>query len=214
MNGLERKGEGLERTVTRDEWDHRLADLSNDESQTDNDGHKFRDHYMRHGIAGTTLVTEDTVRDEIQLGEKLGAGKYAAVYLAKNRKTGAELAVKVFSKDKRTKKQVYEIIREANFLRQLTHPPPAGLGSHPNITCMEDILETRSRLLLCMEYVNGKQLYDEVTAPPSRGRHMRAHPWLESAACRSAAGSTFRRSLQPKSFSSFAPHSRIATRTT
>lgn len=112
------------------------------------------DGVIKHDIAGTSIITENKVAEDYQIGQKLGAGKYAVVYLCTSRASGKQFAVKVFHKKDREKRQIYYIIKEANTMR--------SLGGHPNITQIEDILETRERLLLIMEYLPGKQLYDEV----------------------------------------------------
>jgi len=111
------------------------------------------DGVIHHDVAGTKIITEAKVSDAWTMGKKLGSGKYATVYLC-TANDGAKSAVKVFHKKDREKRQIYDIIKEANTMRMLSR--------HPNIAAIQDILETRERLLLIMEYLPGKQLYDEV----------------------------------------------------
>lgn len=130
----------------QDEWGKRLEQLSS--------GGSLKDGVIKHDTAGTSIISETSVADEWVMGQKLGSGKYATVYLCTAKQSGMKYAVKVFHKKDREKRQIYDIIKEANTMR--------SLAGHPNITSIQDILETRERLLLIMEYLPGKQLYDEV----------------------------------------------------
>jgi len=106
-----------------------------------------------HDVHGTTITTEGDVADQYVMGKKLGAGKYASVYLCTD-KSGQKWAMKIFHKKDRSKQKIYEIIKEANMMRKV--------AGHPHIASIKDIIETRERVLLTMEFLAGGQLYDEV----------------------------------------------------
>jgi len=131
----------------KDEWMTRLQELEGGTGATTSES------VIMHHEQGTSIVTEVNVADKYMMGRKLGSGKYASVYLC-NTPSGEKYAMKIFHKKDRTKQKMYEVIKEANTMRAL-------LG-HPNIAALKDIIETRERVLLVMEYLEGGQLYDEV----------------------------------------------------
>jgi len=121
---------------------------------------------IRHEIHGTIITTEGDVADQYIMGVKLGAGKYASVYLCTDKKD-QKWAMKIFHKKDRSKQKIYEIIKEANTMRTV--------AGHPNIAKIQDIIETRERVLLTMEYLSGGQLYDEVLRRKHFSEKMASH---------------------------------------
>ena len=100
--------------------------------------------------------------------KELGKGKYAAVELwapnlatltqelAEN--TPNQVAVKMFAKAKRSKKEVYDVIDEFLMMRHTIR----RTGAHPNVVRMFQMMETPSSLYMMIEFVPGGDLYQLV----------------------------------------------------
>ncbi|WCJ27215.1 CBL-interacting protein kinase 20 [Euphorbia peplus] len=93
-----------------------------------------------------------------ELGRMLGQGTFAKVYLARNLKSGQNVAIKIIDKDKVIRGGlVDQIKREISVMR---------LVRHPNIVQLYEVLASRSKIYFAMEYVKGGELFDKV----SKGR--------------------------------------------
>jgi len=142
-------GEGLGRTPTmpanREEWNARLDEIDSVERGA---------VAVRHDVQGAVSMSEEQVIQRYPLGKKLGAGKYASVHKCTDTQTGEDRAMKIFYKKNRSKKKFYDVIQEANKMRRV--------HKHPNIVKVYDLIETKERLIMLIEFVEGGQLYDEI----------------------------------------------------
>ncbi|XP_020593761.1 LOW QUALITY PROTEIN: CBL-interacting serine/threonine-protein kinase 11-like [Phalaenopsis equestris] len=89
-----------------------------------------------------------------ELGRLLGCGSSAKVYLARNLRTGQTVAIKCFSKLRLSKSElVNHVKREISILRLLRHP---------NIIHLHEVLASRSKIYLVLDYVKGGELFERV----------------------------------------------------
>ncbi|KAF8110217.1 hypothetical protein N665_0086s0055 [Sinapis alba] len=96
--------------------------------------------------------------DKYELGKLLGHGSFAKVFLARNINTCENVAIKVIDKDKIVKSGlVGHIKREISILRRVRHP---------YIVHLHEVMATKTKIYIVMEYVRGGDLYTKV----SKGR--------------------------------------------
>ncbi|RID61896.1 hypothetical protein BRARA_E01004 [Brassica rapa] len=96
--------------------------------------------------------------DKYELGKLLGHGSFAKVYLARNINTGENVAIKVIDKEKIVKSGLAgHIKREISILRRVRHP---------YIVHLLEVMATKTKIYIVMEYVRGGDLYTKV----SKGR--------------------------------------------
>lgn len=93
--------------------------------------------------------------DKYDIGEKLGAGHYAEVFLCKNRATGASFAVKVIDKTRTTTKQQGEVLGEVAILREL---------NHAHCLRLEGFYDEGNRVLVVLELIQGGELFAKICA--------------------------------------------------
>ena len=110
----------------------------------------------------STVFAKETTIPALSLNEfhtrydllkELGKGGYARVMLALDRRTGKEVAVKIFDPKCAT---AHEIQQEVNILERL--------GPHPHIVNFEGLYALPSRLILLMECVKGGELFDFIVS--------------------------------------------------
>ncbi|KAL2242759.1 CBL-interacting serine/threonine-protein kinase 5-like [Sesamum indicum] len=93
-----------------------------------------------------------------EMGRLLGKGTFAKVYHARNLKTSESVAIKVISKDLVKKEGLMEqITREISVMR---------LVRHPNVVEIKEVMATKQKIFVVMEYVKGGELFAKV----ARGR--------------------------------------------
>ncbi|KAJ3686337.1 hypothetical protein LUZ61_015501 [Rhynchospora tenuis] len=93
-----------------------------------------------------------------ELGRMLGKGNFGKVYHAKNLKTNEEVAIKVLDKEKVVKTRlVQQLKREIEVLKRVRHP---------YIVQLHEVMATKSKIYIVMEYVRGGELFNKV----SKGR--------------------------------------------
>ncbi|CDY17228.1 BnaA05g09600D [Brassica napus] len=96
--------------------------------------------------------------DKYELGKLLGHGSFAKVYLARNINNGENVAIKVIDKEKIVKSGLAgHIKREISILRRVRHP---------YIVHLLEVMATKTKIYIVMEYVRGGDLYTKV----SKGR--------------------------------------------
>ncbi|CAN8316129.1 unnamed protein product [Cochlearia groenlandica] len=96
--------------------------------------------------------------EKYELGKILGQGSFAKVYLARNITSGENVAIKVIDKDKIIKSGLAgHIKREISILRRVRHP---------YIVHLLEVMATKTKIYIVMEYVRGGDLYNKV----SKGR--------------------------------------------
>uniref|UniRef100_A0A0D9XDS3 non-specific serine/threonine protein kinase n=1 Tax=Leersia perrieri TaxID=77586 RepID=A0A0D9XDS3_9ORYZ len=99
-----------------------------------------------------------------ELGRMLGQGTFAKVYYARDLKSGESVAIKVIDKARlrRTEGMVEQLRREISIMR---------LVRHPNVVGIREVLASRARVFVVMEYARGGELFAKV----SRGRLTEEH---------------------------------------
>ncbi|CAH8365700.1 unnamed protein product [Eruca vesicaria subsp. sativa] len=104
-------------------------------------------------------TTQGTIlMDKYEIGKLLGQGSFAKVYLARNIKNGENVAIKVIDKEKIVKSGMAgHIKREISILRRVRHP---------YIVHLLEVMATKTKIYIVMEYVRGGELYEKV----ARGR--------------------------------------------
>jgi len=92
--------------------------------------------------------------ERYQLGRLLGQGTFAKVYHARNFKTGESVAIKAMDKEKILNVQMMEQIKREIWVMRLVR--------HPNIVRLYEVMATKSKIYIVMEYVEGGDLFDRV----------------------------------------------------
>ncbi|KZV37786.1 CBL-interacting protein kinase 25 [Dorcoceras hygrometricum] len=97
--------------------------------------------------------------EKYEMGKLLGQGTFAKVYYGKNLATNKCVAIKVIKKDQviRSERMMEQIKREISVMR---------LVRHPNIAELKEVMATKSKIFIIMEYVRGGELFAKV----ARGR--------------------------------------------
>ncbi|XP_022761411.1 CBL-interacting serine/threonine-protein kinase 14-like [Durio zibethinus] len=106
----------------------------------------------------TNELSEMTLFGKYEIGKLLGCGAFAKVYHARNVRTGQSVAIKAVSKQKVFKGGfVAQVKREIDIMRRLRHP---------NIVKLIEVLATKTKIYVVMEYAKGGELFTRI----SRGR--------------------------------------------
>lgn len=88
------------------------------------------------------------------MGRVLGQGNFAKVYHGRNLATNENVAIKVIKKEKLKKDRlVKQIKREVSVMR---------LVRHPHIVELKEVMATKGKIFLVMEYVKGGELFTKV----------------------------------------------------
>nr|GMD89533.1 CBL-interacting serine/threonine-protein kinase 23 [Ipomoea batatas] len=94
-----------------------------------------------------------------ELGRTLGEGSFAKVKFARNLETEENVAIKILDKEKLLKhKMVGQIKREISTMK---------LIRHPNVIRMFEVMASKSKIYIVMEFVTGGELFDKIA---SKGR--------------------------------------------
>ncbi|KAL8192301.1 hypothetical protein R6Q57_027968 [Mikania cordata] len=94
-----------------------------------------------------------------ELGRTLGEGTFAKVKFARNVETGENVAIKILDKEKVLKhKMITQIKREISTMK---------LIRHPNVIRMFEVMASKTKIYIVLEFVTGGELFDKVA---SRGR--------------------------------------------
>jgi predicted Ser/Thr protein kinase len=114
--------------------------------------HRLRVNADRGATALNPLIGR-VIDDRYQIAGVLGRGGMATVYLARDRRLGREVAVKVLRPD---------LAGDGGFLRRFQREAAAAaaLSSHPNVVAIHDIGQDRDLHYIVMEYVEGETLTD------------------------------------------------------
>lgn len=101
----------------------------------------------------------DALFGKYELGRLLGCGAFAKVYYARNIHTGQGVAIKAISKKKipATSSLMANIKREISIMSRLRHP---------YIVKLHEVLATKTKIYLILEFVKGGELFAKV----SKGR--------------------------------------------
>ncbi|XP_061365284.1 CBL-interacting serine/threonine-protein kinase 5-like [Gastrolobium bilobum] len=97
----------------------------------------------------------NTVFGKYEMGRLLGKGTFAKVYYGKKIGTGESVAIKVINKEQVKKEGMMEQIkREISVMR---------LVKHPNIVELKEVMATKTKIFVVMEYVRGGELFAKVS---------------------------------------------------
>lgn len=89
-----------------------------------------------------------------ELGKTIGEGTFAKVRFARNSETGEHVAIKILSKEKVLKHKVVEqIMREISTMK---------LIKHPNVVCLQEVMGSKSKIFIVLEYATGGELFDKI----------------------------------------------------
>lgn len=99
-----------------------------------------------------------------ELGKTLGEGNFGKVKLARNTDSGQFFAVKILEKNKIVDlNNTDQIKREISTLKLL---------KHPNVVRLYEVLASKTKIYMVLEYVNGGELFDKIA---SKGKLTEAH---------------------------------------
>ncbi|XP_061349925.1 CBL-interacting serine/threonine-protein kinase 21 [Gastrolobium bilobum] len=90
-----------------------------------------------------------------RLGRTLGEGKFAKVKLAVNCNNGQKVAIKVIDKHMVTESNLKHQVKREIRTMKLLH--------HPNIVRIHEVIGTKTKIYIVMEYVSGGQLLDKMS---------------------------------------------------
>ncbi|XP_042440157.1 CBL-interacting protein kinase 23-like isoform X1 [Zingiber officinale] len=89
-----------------------------------------------------------------ELGRTLGVGTFAKVKFAKSVETGECVAIKILDKEKILRhKMVGQIKREISTMK---------LIRHPNVIRMYEVMASKTKIYIVMEFVTGGELFDKI----------------------------------------------------
>lgn len=90
-----------------------------------------------------------------ELGRTLGEGTFAKVKYAKNKETGEAVAIKIIDKERviLRHKMVHQIKREISTMK---------LIKHPNVVHLREVLASKQKVYIVLEYIDGGELFDKI----------------------------------------------------
>lgn len=99
--------------------------------------------------SGTVLL------GKYELGRRLGSGSFAKVHVARSISTGELVAIKIIDKKKTIDSGMEpRIIREIEAMRRLQN--------HPNVLKIHEVMATKSKIYLVVEYAAGGELFSKL----------------------------------------------------
>ncbi|KAG6771418.1 hypothetical protein POTOM_022780 [Populus tomentosa] len=91
-----------------------------------------------------------------EVGRTIGEGNFAKVKFAQNRETGESVAMKILAKSTILKhKMVDQIKREISIMK---------IVRHPNIVRLHEVLSSRTKIYIILEFVTGGELLDKIAS--------------------------------------------------
>ncbi|KAF7145340.1 hypothetical protein RHSIM_Rhsim04G0117100 [Rhododendron simsii] len=103
-------------------------------------------------------ASSSNILSNYKLGRTLGIGAFGKVKLAIHILTEIKVAIKILKRKSINDSDAEKVRREINNLR---------LCSHPHIVRLYEVIESRSKIYVVMEYMNSGELFDYIT---ERGR--------------------------------------------
>jgi len=111
----------------------------------------------------------NTLEDNYTIGEKLGEGQFAEVFLGTRKKgTQTKVAIKLID---RSKSRTENLEAEIDLLKRF--------GTHDNIVQLFDVYDTENQVQMCMEWMAGGELFDHL---------VEQGPYTEQKACKLLTG--------------------------
>ncbi|KAE8729068.1 CBL-interacting serine/threonine-protein kinase 22 [Hibiscus syriacus] len=98
-------------------------------------------------------VPENALFGKYEIGKLLGCGAFAKVYHARNVRTGLSVAIKVINKKRLSSPNLVSIKREISIMSRL---------NHPYIVKLFEVLATKTKIYVVMEFVKGGELFAKV----------------------------------------------------
>ncbi|KAL3641857.1 CBL-interacting serine/threonine-protein kinase 1 [Castilleja foliolosa] len=127
-----------------------------------------------------------------ELGRTLGEGNFGKVKFATNLQSGYPFAIKILDKN---------MIHHLN----LTHQIKREIGTlkllkHPNVVRLYEVLASKTKIYMVLEYVNGGELFDRIASkgkfPEAQGRKLFQHLVDGVSYCHNKG--VFHRDLKPE----------------
>ncbi|XWS27014.1 hypothetical protein CRYUN_Cryun26dG0079600 [Craigia yunnanensis] len=92
-----------------------------------------------------------------EVGRTIGEGTFAKVKFARNTDTGESVAMKILAKTTILKhRMVDQIKREISIMK---------IVRHPNIVRLHEVLASRTKIYIILEFVSGGELFDKIVHP-------------------------------------------------
>ncbi|CAL1404441.1 unnamed protein product [Linum trigynum] len=89
-----------------------------------------------------------------ELGKTLGMGAFSKVKFARNTETGENVAIKIIDKDVVLKRRmISQVKREIAIMKH---------GRHPYVIRMHEVMASKTRIYIVMEYAAGGELFDKL----------------------------------------------------
>ncbi|XP_019056525.1 PREDICTED: CBL-interacting serine/threonine-protein kinase 3 isoform X2 [Tarenaya hassleriana] len=89
-----------------------------------------------------------------EVGRTIGEGTFAKVKFARNSETGEAVALKILDKEKVLKHKMAEQIRREIATMKLI--------KHPNVVQLYEVMASRGKIFIVLEYVTGGELFDKI----------------------------------------------------
>ncbi|PKA57966.1 CBL-interacting protein kinase 32 [Apostasia shenzhenica] len=89
-----------------------------------------------------------------ELGRTIGEGTFAKVRFARNLETGEPVAIKILAKEKVLKHKLVEQIKREIAIMKLI--------KHPNVVRLHEVMGSKSKIFIVLEYVTGGELFDKI----------------------------------------------------
>ncbi|KAF5196351.1 Cbl-interacting protein kinase [Thalictrum thalictroides] len=89
-----------------------------------------------------------------EVGRTIGEGTFAKVRFARNSETGEPVALKILDKEKVLKHKMAEQIRREIATMKLI--------KHPNVVRLYEVMGSKTKIFIVMEYVTGGELFDKI----------------------------------------------------
>lgn len=109
-----------------------------------------------------------------ELGRTLGEGNFAKVKFARHVETKENVAIKILDKEKILKhKMITQIKREISTMK---------LIRHPNVIRMYEVMASKSKIYIVLEFVTGGELFDKI-ARSGRLKEDEARKYFQQLIC-------------------------------
>ncbi|TYH69851.1 hypothetical protein ES332_D05G080200v1 [Gossypium tomentosum] len=89
-----------------------------------------------------------------EIGRTIGEGTFAKVKFARNTETGEPVALKILDKEKVLKHKMAEQIKREIATMKLI--------KHPNVVRLYEIMGSKTKIFIVLEYVTGGELFDKI----------------------------------------------------
>ncbi|CAL5356694.1 unnamed protein product [Camellia sinensis] len=106
------------------------------------------------GSDAKASTSSKNLMSNYRLGKTLGAGASGKVKLALHIVTGIKVAIKILARQSIDDSAAEKVRREIKILK---------LFSHPHVVRLYEVIETRSKIYVVMEYMNSGDLFDYIT---------------------------------------------------